>query len=139
MRRILMSCAIFALLGCNAILGLKESTLADEGGADTGTALDGTPGSEAGADGPDDGSSQQPGDDDAVTGDGATAGGGPGDAGTKLPEAGVTPPGCVRDASPYCNSCVTIQTDPYNVCSPYGCAGPYDDTAHGVPSPLPSP
>ena len=39
-----------------------------------------------------------------------------------------------------CNSCaVTGGNDSYNTCSPFGCAGKYDNAAHGVPNPLPTP
>jgi hypothetical protein len=45
---------------------------------------------------------------------------------------------CTSDAST-CNSCATIATDPSNTCSQFGCAGFYDNAAHGVPNPVPSP
>jgi hypothetical protein len=45
---------------------------------------------------------------------------------------------CTSDAS-VCNSCATIATDPAHTCSQFGCAGFYDNAAHGVPNPVPSP
>jgi hypothetical protein len=47
---------------------------------------------------------------------------------------------CTPDASANCNSCSTIANgDPSHACSPFGCAGFYDNAAHNVPNPVPSP
>jgi hypothetical protein len=56
-------------------------------------------------------------------------------------------PACVPDggSSAQCNSCAfvasdpTKSVDPYNTCGPYACQGFYDNTAHGVPTTLPTP
>src|SRR5580704_6459616 len=65
-----------------------------------------------------------------------TDGGGSADTGTA--------PACTPDGGTgaTCNSCAYINSsgnnDGYNTCSSFGCQGNYNNTAHGVPSPLPT-
>jgi len=75
---------------------------------------------------------------------GASGGSGSSSGASGMPDGGGDAEGgrngtpvCAPDAST-CNSCVTPQQDPYNACSSFtgGCV-PFDDTARGVPNPLP--
>lgn len=70
---------------------------------------------------------------------GSSSGGDSGNGSDAHVDAG---PPCTPDggATAICNSCATVGgNDSNNTCSPFGCAGFYNNATHGVPSPLPSP
>jgi hypothetical protein len=96
--------------------------LTDDGGGSSGASSSGASSS---------GASSSGASSSGASSSGASSGGDAGDAG----------PVCAPDGgtSAVCNSCATVGgDDPYNACSAFPCQGKYDNTAHNVPSPLPT-
>jgi hypothetical protein len=113
-----------AALACSSSSGnAAPSEPVLEGGPDMDSTM---PGDEGGSSGSSSGS-----------GSGSSSGSGSG-AGSGSSSGGSGDSG--PDASAVCDPSATVGgANSYNTCSSFGCAGKYDNAAHHVPSPLPTP